>query len=234
MFILSKFNETVSVELQRLFESIYHLKNVSKGQFLFQEQETATELFLVKHGKIQVNKIMADGRELTLRLCSTGEIVGELALYSNTNKHTQNAKVIEDGVVAVIYKDELEKLLSTKPELSSEFMRWILLHYRKTNARFKDVVVHGKKGALYSTLIRLSNSYGIKTKNGIQIDHVFTNQELANFCGSSREVINRMLSDLKKNNIISMNDGKIVIQKIDILRQEIDCEYCDADICNIE
>lgn len=231
---MSNFKETVSNELQELFESIYHLKKVSKGYFLFQEQEPAHELFLVKEGKVQVSKIMSDGRELTLRLCSVGEIVGELSLYSNTNVHTQNAKVVEDGVVAVIYKEELEILLTKRPELSSEFMRWLLLHYRKTNARFKDVIAHGKKGALYSTLIRLSNSYGIKRKDGILINHTFTNQELANFCGSSREVINRMLGDLKKNNVISMHEGKILIHKLEALREEIGCEYCDTDICNIE
>lgn len=231
---MANFSKTVSSELQELFESIYHLRSVKKGQFLFQEQEPAHELFLVKEGKVQVSKITSDGRELTLRLCSVGEIVGELSLYSNTNHHTQNAKVVEDGVVAVIYKEELESILAEQPALSSEFMKWLLLHYRKTNARFKDVIAHGKKGALYSTLIRLSNSYGMKRDDGILITHTFTNQELANFCGSSREVINRMLSDLKKNDTISMYEGKILIKNIESLRDEIGCEYCDTDICNIE
>ncbi len=41
-----------------------------------------------------------------------------------------------------------------------------------------------KKGALYSTLIRLANSYGVETEDGIFIDMPMTNQELANFAAA--------------------------------------------------
>lgn len=38
-----------------------------------------------------------------------------------------------------------------------------------------------QKGALYSTLIRLSNSYGVERSDGILINIVLTNQDLAKF-----------------------------------------------------
>ena len=43
------------------------------------------------------------------------------------------------------------------------------------------------KGALYSTLIRLANSYGITRSDGILINIVLTNQDLAKFCAAARE-----------------------------------------------
>lgn len=33
-------------------------------------------------------------------------------------------------------------------------------HMRKQHSKFRDLLLYGKKGALYSTLIRLANSYG--------------------------------------------------------------------------
>lgn len=44
----------------------------------------------------------------------------------------------------------------------------------------------------------MTNSYGVLKENGILIDLPLTNQELANFCATSRESVNRMLNDLKK------------------------------------
>ena len=32
--------------------------------------------------------------------------------------------------------------------------------FPKTQTKFRDLVLNGKKGALYSTLIRMTNSYG--------------------------------------------------------------------------
>ena len=73
------------------------------------------------------------------------------------------------------------------------------MHNLKNETRFRDLLLHGKKGALLSTLIRLTNTYGVKQKDGsILIDCALTNQELANFCATSREVVNRILNDLKK------------------------------------
>lgn len=76
-------------------------------------------------------------------------------------------------------------------------MKWISEHLRRMQTKFRDLVLHGKKGALYSTLIRMTNSYGILKENGILIDLPLTNQELANFCATSRESVNRMLNELK-------------------------------------
>ncbi|MCM2603811.1 helix-turn-helix domain-containing protein [Rossellomorea marisflavi] len=90
-----------------------------------------------------------------------------------------------------------------------------------------------KKGALYSTLIRLSNTYGDRREDGILIGISLTNQDLADFCGASREVVNRMLHDLKDNGVITMNKGFITIHKLDRLKETIDCDQCPQCVCQI-
>jgi CRP/FNR family transcriptional regulator len=80
----------------------------------------------------------------------------------------------------------------------------------------------------------MSNSYGVQKGNEILIDLPLTNQELANFCGTSRESTNRILSELKKDNIISVKKGKISILDLQYLKNEIDCENCSAVYCSIE
>lgn len=228
------YSDTISNDLKELLQTIHHVKKVSKGQYLFQEGSFASELYMIVKGKVQVGKLIPDGRELTIRLCSAGEIVGELSLFSDNARHQQNAKMMEEGEVAIIFKKELEEKLASNSVLAMEFMKWITDHYRKSQAKFRDLLLNGKRGALFSTLIRLCNSYGVETPIGIKINLQLTNQELANFCGSSREVINRMLSDLKRDGIISYDKNLIVVHDIEYLRIEIGCENCGINICNIE
>nr|WP_277613951.1 Crp/Fnr family transcriptional regulator [Neobacillus muris] len=206
---------------------------MEKGAFLFQEGMQSDELYIVQSGILQLSKIIPDGRELTLRMCSSGDFVGEINLFSPSTKYMLSGRVIESGEVAVIMKNELEEKLSLNLPLALEFIQWFSQQYRKTQTKFRDLVLHGKKGALYSTLIRMSNSYGIKTNKGILIDLPLTNQELANFCGTSREVVNRLLSELRRSDIISIDKGTITIHDIDYLRSEIDCEDCPIEICKV-
>ncbi|MCH6265211.1 MULTISPECIES: Crp/Fnr family transcriptional regulator [Neobacillus] len=222
------------VTLSRLFETVQHTKKMEKGSFLFQEGMPANELYIVKSGILHVSKIIPDGRELTLRMCSSGDFVGELHLFSPQPKYLLSGRIIESGEAAVIKREFLEEKLSQNLPLSFEFIQWMSLQYRKTQTKFRDLVLHGKKGALYSTLIRISNSFGVKTNKGILIELPLTNQELANFCGTSREVVNRLLADLRKTGVISINKGTITIHDMDYLKNEIDCEDCPEDICRVD
>lgn len=227
-------NSSVFTQLNELILENYPVKQIEKGRYLFQESTSAYELFYILSGKVQVNKIVPDGRELTMRLCSHNEIVGESILFSNASKHSTNAKMIESGEVVAIDKEDLEQQITKSNELAVEFLTWIATQHRKTQTILSDLVLNGKKGALYSTLIRLTNSYGVESKNGVVITQPFTNQGLANFCGTSREVVNRLLTELRKQEVLSINKGIITIHNMPFLRNEIDCTYCPNDICNIE
>lgn len=223
----------VPASLQELSQLVHHVKKMEKGTFLFQEGSPANELYIVHTGILHIGKIIPDGRELTIRMCTSGDLICELDLFSPSNKYMLSGRVTESGEVGVILKEDLEEKLARNPNLAIEFMRWISLQSRKTQTRLRDLVLHGKKGALYSTLIRIANSFGVKSDEGILIRIPLTNQELANFCGTSREVVNRLLSELRKEGVISVDKGSITIHDINLLRGEIDCEYCPIEICRI-
>lgn len=226
--------DKLSKELKQFLYTFDKKVNIKKGTYLFHEGETANEIYVIVNGKVQMSKITPDGQELTMRLCSEDDIVGELTLFTDGAQYLLNAKVMEDGTALVIPKDELEIGVSNDSKLAIELMKWMSIHFRKTQTKFRDLVLKGKKGGLYSTLIRMTNSYGVMKPNGILIDTPLTNQDLANYCGTSREVVNRMLSELKKNDILSIEKGKITIHDLNFLKLEIDCENCPVELCSID
>ncbi|KAA9025787.1 Crp/Fnr family transcriptional regulator [Niallia endozanthoxylica] len=225
---------THSIEIKELLNIAEQTIKIKKDQFLFQEGQAAEELYLILSGKVQISKITSDGRELVLRICGLNDICGELTLFTDSPKYLLSATVLEEGEAAVIKKDVLEKQIFQNSALAYEFMKWMSDHFRKTQTKFRDLVLNGKRGALFSTLIRMTNSYGIQKDDGILIDLPLTNQKLGDFCGTSRESTNRILNDLKREGIISFTRGKITVHNLQYLKNEIDCENCPAVYCNIE
>jgi CRP-like cAMP-binding protein len=224
----------LTIELIEILQSAGRIIEVKKGSFLFQEGQHASEMFLILSGRIQISKMNAEGEELYLRLCSMHDIVGELTLFTEDPRYIFNAKVMEDGHVAGIQLDMLEKALFENSNLGYKFIKWMNDHIRRTMTKFRDLVLYGKKGALYSTLIRLSNSYGVQKEDGIHITVPITTQDLAHFCGTAREIVSRMLSVLKKRQIISTDHKKIIIHDIDYLKAENDCGNCPVSHCTID
>ncbi|MCY8937298.1 Crp/Fnr family transcriptional regulator [Peribacillus frigoritolerans] len=225
---------SLSNRMQAILDNKQQIKHMEKGRYLFHESTPASDLYYIINGKVEVSKVVPDGRELTIRISSENDLVGETVLFSQNPKYMMNAKMMEDGTVAVISKEALEEKIAADSHLAVEMMTWLSAQNRKNQAKFRDMLLHGKKGAFYSTLIRLSNSYGTEAEDGKVINLPFTNQELANFCGTSREVVNRMLAQLRKNNVISIKKGRITILDFDYLKQEIDCENCPIEICTID
>ncbi|MGN1384966.1 MAG: Crp/Fnr family transcriptional regulator [Bacillus sp. (in: firmicutes)] len=225
---------TIPNSLQHVFHASPKMKSFPKGTYIFHEGSEPDELYLIKKGKIAVSKLLSDGRELTIRICSRNDIVGELLLFSQNPAYMFHAKALEDSEAFVISKNTLESKLESNHKSTVAYMKWISIQYRRTQTKIRDLLMYGKKGALYSTLIRLANSYGVDTESGIIVTLPLTNQELANLSGTSREMISRMLSELKAKQILSIEKGIITVHNLLFLKTAIQCENCPAEICCME
>lgn len=224
----------ISDELRGLLTSIGTKRKIGKDSYLFHEGLDANEVYIIKSGLVQISKLSQDGKEFILRICSQDDIIGEMSLFSEEPRYVLNAKVLSPGEVLVINQKQLEDALVTNSRLTIEFMRWTNNERRKLHSKIRDLLLYGKKGALYSTLIRLTNSYGVVQDNGTLINVTLTNQELANFCTATRESINRMLAELKKLDVIAIQkSGKILVKDIDYLKKQICCEGCPIEVCKI-
>lgn len=231
----TKSRDLISPELRDFLLSIGTKKKIYKDDFLFREGEEAHEIYLLQSGIVQISKLTSRRKELLFHICKQHDIVGALTSFADDPKFLLSCKIFTDGEVIVIGNDLLEKELLSNSALTLEFMRWERDHMHKFQSKFRDLLLNGKKGALYSKLIRFSNSDGVKTNNGTLINLVITNQELGDFCATTKESVNRMLSELRQKNVISIDaDYRITIHDIAFLRETIGCEYCPVEICNID
>lgn len=204
------------------------------GEYLFHEGDTARYFYIVRSGQIFITKYAMSGKVLSLRLAARGSLIGELPLYEKKPVYIFNAVAQSAAEVYAIEFPVLKSYLEKKPVLAVNLLKVMGAHMRKQHSKFRDLLLYGKKGALYSTLIRLANSYGKETDGGILISVPLTNQELANYSATARESLNRMLSELRRDDVIEYRGHFIFIKDMDYLRDAIQCENCGREICNIE
>ncbi len=205
----------------------------SKDTMLYIDGDKAENLYFIRSGSVKISKTTLEGKELTLYICKPGEMIGELALFQSHITYTSTAEMLEAGIVGIISRMALEDLLTKNSRLAVEFMKWMGIAYRRNQSKFRDLMLLGKHGALYSTLVRMTNTYGLKVKDGILIDLTLTNKDLANFIGTTRESVNRMLNELRKNEVISIDNGLITVHNITFLKEFLECDGCPEDICRI-
>ena len=220
--------------LRQFYEIPGKIIHLHDGQYLFHEGEHAKYFYFVRSGKISILKYSGNGHMLSLRLAQKGSIIGELPLYEEQPTYIFNAVAQEPSEVYAIEFPVLHSYLEKRPSLAVGLLKLIGMHMRKQHLKFRDLILYGKKGALYSTLIRMANSYGSETEKGILLSVPLTNQELASYSGMARESLNRMLGELRKSGVIEIAGNRLLIKDMDYLKREIHCEDCGREICNIE
>lgn len=217
--------------LQRL-ESIMYTKAVKADSYLFWEGERVDYLYFVRKGRVKITKGTDNGTKIILYTHHAGDLFGQIDPFQDS-PHTFSAEVVEDAEFGVIQQKDLETLLWQHGDLAVEFMKWMGMMHRMTQTKFRDLMLFGKPGALSSLLIRLSNSYGVTEGSHIKINMKITNTEMAEMIGATRESVNRMLSDMRKENKITIENGSILIQDLNYLRKVCQCENCPKEICRV-
>lgn len=206
--------------------------NVREGTTLFYEGDDAKSIYLIRSGKVRLSKMTIDHKKFYLHLKKEHDIVGEFSLFNDMSV-SMTAEVVGNSTLIKFNRDHLEALFLQHGEIAVSFIRLFARNTQSTQAKFSDLLLYGKVGALYSILIRFSNSYGIKNDKDILITVKLTNQDIANFIGTTRETANRMLQDLKRTKIIAFIDGNILIKDIDFLKNHLGCGKCPVEICTI-
>lgn len=206
---------------------------LEKGEYVFHPGDPARYVYCLEEGEVFISRMQEDGREMITNYLSVDAVFGALTLHSLNKEHTTYAKVKKDCTLYKYEKKQFEQFIFTSENIKMEWLQWLDIDRDRNSSKMRDLLLYGKQGALQSVLIRLTNSFGVNVEDGILINTQLTNQELAGLCGTSREVVNRMLSDLKKQKVIKVERKYITVIDINVLRSNINCDRCTIDICQV-
>lgn len=209
------------------------IQTIPANTILFQEKDSVEYIYLIISGNLVLGRHHINGKEFVLKILKEEEIIVDYQLFKEQPRYHFFARTITDCELLLIPKQHLEDYMMLQPEMLANLTAWLSTSYLKAQMRCQDLIINGKKGALYSMLIRLANSYGVLTENGIFINMALTHQELANLTFGTREVVQRLLKELREQDIISYDQQKITIKNIAYLKKEVDCQHCPVEICGV-
>jgi CRP-like cAMP-binding protein len=210
-----------------------NIQKIKAGATIFNERESVNHIYILLQGSISLGRVHMRGKEFTIKILSGEELIFEYQLFKSNPHYHFFAKTITDCEILMIKRDDFEKFALSSPRVMIALTSWLSTRYLKAQMKCQDLIMNGKKGGLYSILIRLCNSYGIMTDKGILIDLPLTHQELASLTYGTREVIQRMLKELRELDILSYDQQKFTIKNIGYLKQEVDCQFCPHEICGL-
>ncbi|UOE93200.1 Crp/Fnr family transcriptional regulator [Alkalihalobacillus sp. LMS39] len=214
------FFQQLTTEQKELLSPIIFTQSVQKGEVLFLESEEAKAVFFVNEGKIRLSKCTHEGKEIVLHIRKPGDLFAATSLFCKPNDtYPATAVALEPSVVSFIRKTDFEQVIMHSPQLTLPIFQIMSERLRLSQKTLRDVALFGQYEALAQTLLRLVQDYGKQNEHGFVIQLKLTHEELGGFFGATRESVNRMINQLKRDGILSMDHGYITIHDLPYLQQ---------------
>ena len=178
------------------------------GVRLLQQGEPGDKVIVIRRGRAKVTYLTPGGRELVLRFCGPGELVGELAVFDGRPR-LSSVMALEPVEAIVIPAADFRALLHEDAEIAWRMLEMLSTRFRDADLKRVEFGASDTVGRVAARLIELHEHHG---------DLQISQDELAAWTGASHASVAAALRTLRELGWIETGRRRIVVLDTDALR----------------
>jgi CRP/FNR family cyclic AMP-dependent transcriptional regulator len=191
--------ELAEIELQT------KLKRYRKQTVIIETGDDSSTLYLLLSGRAKVYVDDSAGKELILQELGPGDHFGELAVLGGSQR-TASVMTLTDCAVRSLSGRAFQDLLSSRPRLALHLIKRLAQRVTKLTDQVRDLGLLSSYQRIVKILLEAAES-----EDGRLITPALTQQSLADRAGCSREMVSRILGDLRTGGYLSQDGKRVVI-----------------------
>ena len=181
-----------------------------KKQRIFYQGEPCLGLFILCSGQVKLTRANRFGKEQILGIINPPGLLEEKDLFT-TERHGVSAEAIEDVTVTFLKKEVLLDLFKKNPETALTMIVKLARELEGAQDRIEAMTFKDGRRRLAGLLLKLAEEYGRTRTDGILLNLKLTRAEIGEMMGTTQETAIRLLSRLKKENLIKDHTQGILI-----------------------
>ncbi len=181
------------------------------GRIFYMPEDTGEVLFLLKKGRVQLYRMTMAGKKIVVATLDAGAIFGEMALIG-TGMHNTYAEAVDDCLICVMSRVDLERLILQHPKVGLRLMQSIGTRLSSTEQRLEEIAFKSIPARLAGLLLRITNDSENTIIKG------YTHQDLAEILGTYRETTTQTLNEFKTKGLIKIGRKRIELLDLNALQ----------------
>ncbi|MCF8296337.1 MAG: Crp/Fnr family transcriptional regulator [Saprospiraceae bacterium] len=183
-----------------------------KGENICKQGTFAPNVMYLTEGLVKICFEGFNDKNLIVKIVEPYDFIG-LSSLNGKNYYHYSATALVDTKVNQIEKECFKTLIANNNEFANETIKWYCDNDQKLFHRLSNITSKQMHARISDTLLYLMS---IKHNDG-NVLPLFSRKELADLTGVSVESAIRLLSEFKKEGIISITGKKIQVLKKDTL-----------------
>jgi CRP-like cAMP-binding protein len=215
--IVKEFNSLKSLtrdELMRV-SSCKTGKIFKKGQVIFEEGDTLNGVYCVKDGVCKLTKLSENGKDQVVKLVVKGGLLGKRSLVTEQVTNL-SAVALNDMEMCFIPKSEIMADLAKNPDFTMDVLKRMANDLRESDESLVNMAQKSVKRRMAEILMYIHDNFGVDSDGYLSI--VISREDYASIVGTATESAIRILSQFKKDGLISTAGKRIKIEDYSSLK----------------
>lgn len=216
--IIKQFNSLKSLSKDELLRisGCKTTRIIKKGDVIFEEGDTINGVFCIKDGICKLSKLSANGKDQIVKLVVKGDLLGQRSLLSDESANLR-AVALNDMEVCFIPKQEIMNDLKNNSNFSLSVLQQMAHDLKESDNVIVNMAQKSVKQRLAESLIYIHKHFGNDDEGYLSV--LLSREDYANIVGTATESAIRILSQLKKEGLISTSGKQIKIEDLDGLKR---------------
>ncbi len=191
------------------------------GALIFSEGDPCDGLYVVEAGAVKIFKTSSSGRQQVLTVEGSGGTVAELPVFDGGD-YPASASAVGETTLLFISKQDLRGLCLKQPEVALKVLKVVSSRLRQLVGIIEELSFTTVRHRLGMFLLREAERQGKRTPRGIELTLSASQEELASYIGTVRELVSRNLGRLQAEGIIKIEGKGVIIPDLRVLKGEVE------------
>jgi len=199
-------------------EAVIMPQRFNVGETIYIPNQKAESLHIIVSGRVKIGRHLEDGRETTRAILTEGEVFGEMILAGETIRKDFAEALEKNTQICSLSLAEIQGLMRKDSDMTIKVIKWMGLRIEKLERKIELLAFRDVRTRVIEFLKDAASWKGKPVGDEIMIKTKLTHSEIAKLTATSRQTVSEVLNELREENQIYFERGKILIRNLSQLK----------------
>jgi CRP-like cAMP-binding protein len=186
-------------------------RRYAPGDAVFEQGQTATQFFVLLHGRLRVTQVTSEGQQVVVRMVNPGDLFG-IAKALRRLDYPGTATAVSESVVLSWPMSLWNDFLEQYPSLAVSAMQTMGSRLLEAQQRLRELSTEEVERRVAHAVLRLVNQSGKKEEEGVRIDFPISKQDIAEMAGTTLHTVSRILTAWEAAGLVVGGRQKLLVR----------------------
>jgi CRP-like cAMP-binding protein len=177
------------------------VQEYAKGRVIYDGQHPPSDLYVVILGRVKISNVAEDGGQTIGRIVRAEGLFGESCLVGPLNRN-ESASALDNVTLMSWSRAEIEQQVEREPRLGIALSQYLVRECLELQDRIESMAVHKTPERVMLALLQLATDLGTPAPDGATRVASLTHHTIAEFVGTSREIVTFQMNRLRRLGLI--------------------------------